>query len=82
MEGEWDIVSLTATVDRNSDYIKIEYDWDNSNGTTTTGVSSCTDNTFTCDSSHSGQTYTSCKKNYVCTSGTTKLNDSYCYKIN
>ncbi len=30
MEGEWDIVSLTATLDRNSDYIKIEYDWDNS----------------------------------------------------
>ncbi len=30
LEGRWDIVSLTATLDRNSEYIKFEFNWNNS----------------------------------------------------
>ena len=48
-----------------------------------TTSSSCTANTFDCNSSNSGKTYVSCSANtYSCSeSGTTKLNNSYCYKI-
>ena len=56
------------------------YNW----GTTTTAtVNDCTDNNISCNSTNVNKTYVACSApTYKCGTGLTKLNDSYCYKIN